>query len=142
MDWVEWIKFGALVNICIFLLYLRTSIKRGVKVDRLANALHLRPGNFCLKAWWVSFLCCVSYRLGASASSSPEAIAYGMLPTLLLAVVLVDFADAKLREGAKVVERGEARRPLHPFVKSKMHPDANHPLQGKEVGKDDGPVMR
>ena len=81
MALADWLKFAALMDIILFLWYLRVVFRKnqGKTIERIADAMHFRGTNNFLKAWWASFLIAVSWRMGAGATSSPEAIAYGML---------------------------------------------------------------
>ena len=97
MQFTDWINFAALANIIAFLWVFRASLAREDRVTPVRDALRLkRGGSNAFKAWWVLFLVSVSYRLGASASATPEAIAYGLFPTLLLALLMIDLAEAKV----------------------------------------------
>ena len=96
MQFTDWLNFVALANIIAFLWVFRASLAREDRLTAVRDALRLKSGNLPLKAWWISFLACVSYRLGAAASATPEAVAYGLFPTLLLALLLIDLAEAKV----------------------------------------------
>lgn len=96
MQLTDWINFAALANIIAFLWIFRASLAREDRVTSVRDALRLKPGNLPFKAWWISFLLSVSYRLGATADATPEAIAYGLFPTLILALLLMDLAEAKV----------------------------------------------
>lgn len=100
MALADWLKFAALMDIILFLWYLRVVFRKnqGKTIERIADAMHFRGTNNFLKAWWASFLIAVSWRMGAGATSSPEAIAYGMFPTLMLAMLLMQLADCKLKD--------------------------------------------
>ncbi len=89
MSFTDWINFVALANIIAFLWVFRASLARENRVTAVRIAMRL-------KAWWLAFLLSVSYRLGATASATPEAVAYGLFPTLLLALLLIDLAEAKV----------------------------------------------
>ncbi len=96
MSFSDWINFAALANIIAFLWVFRASLAREDRVTAVRDALRLKTGNLPFKAWWIAFLLSVSYRLGATASATPEAVAYGLFPTLLLALLLIDLAEAKV----------------------------------------------
>ena len=96
MQLTDWINFAALANIIAFLWVFRASLAREDRVTAVRDALRLKSGNNGFKVWWIIFLLSVSYRLGAAASATPEAVAYGLFPTLLLALLLIDLAEAKV----------------------------------------------
>ncbi len=96
MQLTDWINFAALANIIAFLWVFRASLAREDRVTAVRDALRLKSGNTGFKFWWILFLLSVSYRLGAAASATPEAVAYGLFPTLLLALLLIDLAEAKV----------------------------------------------
>lgn len=99
MALADWLKFAALMDIILFLWYLRVVFRKNqsASIERIAQAMHFRGANNFLRAWWATFLISVSWRFGAGATSSPEAIAYGMFPTLMLAMLLIELADCKLK---------------------------------------------
>ena len=99
MSFSDWINFAALANIIAFLWVFRASLAREDRVTAVRDALRLKTGNLPFKAWWIAFLLSVSYRLGATASATPEAVAYGLFPTLLLALLLIDLAKASAGNG-------------------------------------------
>lgn len=96
MQLTDWINFAALANIIVFLWVFRASLAREDRVTAVRDAMRLKSGNNGFKLWWILFLLSVSYRLGAAASATPEAVAYGLFPTLLLALLLIDLAEAKV----------------------------------------------
>lgn len=111
MALADWLKFAALMDIILFLWYLRVVFRKNqsAPIERIAEAMHFRGSNNFFRAWWASFLISVSWRFGAGATSSPEAIAYGMFPTLMLAMLLIELADCKLKAlRRESVEKSEA----------------------------------
>ena len=156
MDVFDWIKFAALVNAIAFLWFVRTMLKKNTGfVMALYDAVRLKPGHNMLKVWWVSALVCLSYRLGSCATNSPEAIVYGMLPTLLMAVLIIDLCEAKVQQflsdkqkkaetAARSAQEAQAqikRRASAAARKKAKQEQDTHPLEGRPM-PEDGPVLR
>lgn len=144
MQWFDWIKLATLLNVVAFLWFVYAMAKKGDAALAVAKALRFAPGRWPLKIWWGSFLLCLSYRLGASATVSPEAVIYGLFPTFLIAVILIALCEARGRQAeADRQERAKAaaksaRAAKRAEIKNK--PEV-HPLAGKDVNEE-GPVLR
>jgi Zn-dependent protease with chaperone function len=144
MEWFDWLKFASLLNIVLFLLFVQRTLHKQAGAAELAKALRFAPGHIFLKVWWGSFLLCLSYRLGASATVSPEAVLYGILPTLLAAILLIEHCDSVARtfkaerdQRAKEAARS-ARAAQRAAIKNRPE---EHPLAGQDVS-DEGPVLQ
>ena len=144
MEWFDWLKFASLLNIVLFLLFVQRTLHKQTGAAELAKTLRFAPGHIFVKAWWGTFLLCLSYRLGASATGSPEAVLYGILPTLLTAILLIEHCDSVARtfkaerdQRAKEAARS-ARAAQRAAIKNRPE---EHPLAGQDVN-DEGPVMQ
>ncbi|HBZ58166.1 MAG TPA: hypothetical protein DEO49_03330 [Sutterella sp.] len=144
MQWFDWLKFASLLNIVLFLFFVQRTLHRQSGASELAKTLRFAPGHIVVKAWWGSFLLCLSYRLGASATVSPEAVLYGMLPTLMIAILLIEHCDsvaknfkAEREQRAKEAARS-ARAAQRAAIKNRPE---EHPLAGQDVN-DNGPVLQ
>ncbi len=144
MQWFDWLKFASLLNIVIFLLFVQRTLHKQSGAAELAKTLRFAPGHLVVKVWWGSFLLSLSYRLGASATVSPEAVLYGILPTLLIAILLIEHCDsvAKTFKAERDKRAKEAARSAKAAQRAaiKNRPE-EHPLAGQDVN-DDGPVLR
>lgn len=105
----DWINFAALANIIVFLWVFRQMLTQEEHVTALRDALRLRPGHLLMKLWWCSFLLCLSYRLGAGSEATVQALAYGIFPTLLAALLLIDLAEMKVKSYTEKLQ-GEFKR--------------------------------
>lgn len=103
------INFAALANIIVFLWVFRQMLTQEERVTALHDALRLRPGHLLMKLWWCSFLLCLSYRLGAGSEATVQALAYGIFPTLLAALLLIDLAEMKVKSYTEKLQ-GEFKR--------------------------------